>query len=156
MYMHSRVAGALVVAAAVLLGQGVHETRWWESADFKSLLRLSDDQSRRLEQIYDGTLIDRVKSAEELDRLSGELDALIDAPAATEQSVEALADRVMAAQAQRNRLRTLMLYRMHQVLTPSQREQLKEFVDEGRKCPNCAAPTPRGVVQAEGPQAAAG
>jgi Spy/CpxP family protein refolding chaperone len=55
---------------------------------------------------------------------------LIDSPTATEDAVATLATQLGEARARQNRARTLMLYRMYQVLAPAQRTLLKQLVDE--------------------------
>ena len=123
------ISGALFMAVAVIAGQGGHPTKWWESPEVKSRLRLSDDQTRRIEQIYSGTLPERIKNAENAKRLAAELDALLFSPDCAEQAVLELFERAAAAQALRSRARTLMLYRMYRVLTPVQRKQLEQLAD---------------------------
>jgi Spy/CpxP family protein refolding chaperone len=122
----------LMMTLTALSGQGVRPAKWWQSEDFQSRLHLSDQQVQRIDAIYDGTIAERTRNADEVERLNKDLRDLIDAPAATEEAVAALAAQVGAAQARQNKTRTLMLYRMHKVLTPEQRDLLRQLV-EGRR-----------------------
>jgi Spy/CpxP family protein refolding chaperone len=112
---------------ATLAGQGAPPSKWWESPEVKSRLSLTDDQARRIEQIYSSTLPERTKDAEDAERLAAELEALLLSSDCTERAVVELSERVAAAQAWRSRARIVMLYRMYRVLTPDQRRQLDQL-----------------------------
>ena len=125
---------SLMLTAAALSGQqGIHPAKWWESADVRSRVQLTDEQVRRIDQLYNSTFEERARYAEEVERLTADLDKLIDSPTATEEAVTTLAAQLGEARARRNKARTLMLYRMYQVLTPTQRTLLKQLADEERE-----------------------
>jgi Spy/CpxP family protein refolding chaperone len=133
--MASWLIGLMMAVAALSSQQGIHPTKWWESPDVRSHLQLTDEQVRRIDQLYNSSFEERGRYAEEVERLTAELDKLIDSPTATEEAVTALAAQLGESRARRNKARTLMLYRMYQVLTPAQRTLLKQLVEEreGRK-----------------------
>ncbi len=112
---------------ATLAGQGAPPEKWWQSPDMKSRLSLTEDQARRIEQIYSSTLPERIKQAENAQRLAAELEAMLVCSDCAEQAVVELSDRAASAQALRGRARIVMLYRMYRVLTPVQRQQLDEL-----------------------------
>jgi Spy/CpxP family protein refolding chaperone len=120
----------LVLTVVALSSQGIHPAKWWESPDVRSRLQLAGEQVRRIDQLYSSTLDERTRNAAEVSRLDAELDRLIDSPTATEDAVATLATQLGEARARQNRARTLMLYRMYQVLAPAQRTLLKQLVDE--------------------------
>jgi Spy/CpxP family protein refolding chaperone len=105
----------LVVGAPARAGQAF---KWWQSDHFQQELRLTGEQSRRLEEIFQ----------EALPALRAEKKALDDAEATFERLVErgdehlvlAQVERVERARSELNVTRTMMLVRMRRVLTADQ------------------------------------
>ena len=95
--------------------------KWWLSHDIQKQLHLTSEQVRKVDDIYEATLPARRAQRRELDALDRQLDALLDNAAADDHDAEALITRVEDAHARRNVARTMLLYKMRQVLTPEQR-----------------------------------
>jgi len=112
-------------------GKPTHR-KWWQSDAVKTQLGLTAQQSTQLEQIFQATLPKFRAAKEELDRRETSLSQLLADPAADEGQVEQTIDKVEAARAELSKLRTLMLFRMHRVLSPEQREKLKEVERSSR------------------------
>jgi Spy/CpxP family protein refolding chaperone len=98
--------------------------KWWQSDEFKRELSLAPEQVARIEQVFRESLPALQAGKRDLDRLEGDLSALIADSAATEIQVLHLIDRVEASRGALGRTRSLMLFRMHRVLTPEQRVKL--------------------------------
>jgi Spy/CpxP family protein refolding chaperone len=95
--------------------------KWWLSPDIQTQLHLTSVQVRKIDEIYEATLPARRAQRHELDALDRQLDALLENAAANDHDAAALIERVENAHARRNVARTMMLYKMRQVLTPEQR-----------------------------------
>ena len=117
---------------AALAGQGPPPAKWWQSAEVKAQLRLTDDQVRRVDEIYSSSLPERTRLVKEAEQLSSQLEALLACADCTEEAVLELSERAAAAQALRSRARIVMLYRMYRVLTPGQRRQLDQLASPRR------------------------
>jgi Spy/CpxP family protein refolding chaperone len=110
--------------------------KWWQTQ--KQEFGLSDEQSTRIEAIFQASVPKLRESKKELDRLEDILSKMIADGAADETVVAQQIDRVEAARSAMSKARTLMLYRMHQVLNPAQRAKLNAWHeqrerDRGRK-----------------------
>ena len=95
--------------------------KWWLSDDIQKQLHLTSEQVKKIDDIYEATLPARRGQRLELDALDRQLDALLDNATADDHDAAVLIERVEDARARRNVARTMMLYKMRQVLTPEQR-----------------------------------
>ena len=134
------LAGPLVVlAAAAWLAPPAAEAKasqrhkWWQSDAVRAELRLTDRQSEELEEIFQAM---RPRQRELVERLRGEEKALatiMHAPDAAEWEVTLQIDRVETTRSALGKARTLMLYRMHRVLTAEQRDALHDLWERRRR-----------------------
>jgi len=108
--------------------------KWWLYD--RAELSITDQQSKDINQIFESTIPKLRESRHELDRAEEELSRTIKEHKADIAAVSGLLDRVESARSQHNKTRTLMLYRMHLLLTAEQRsklEALRARQDAGRK-----------------------
>ncbi len=103
--------------------------KWWQSSTFKTELGLTPHQADELDAIYQASLPKLKSQKEELDRLEATLSKMIEDGTADEARVVQKLDRVEAARSELAKTRTLMLYRMHRVLTSDQRQKLKTLFE---------------------------
>jgi len=114
----------LVLVLAVPAVAGAQGFKWWQSDKFKTDLALAPDQISRLEEVYQGLRPKLTAGKEELDRLETGLSKLIAEGVAPEGEVMKVVDQVEHSRAELAKTRTLMIYRMHQILTVDQREKM--------------------------------
>ena len=114
----------LVLVLAVPAVAGAQGFKWWQSDKFKTDLALAPDQISRLEEVYQGLRPKLTAGKEELDRLETSLSKLIAEGVAPEGDVMKVVDQVEHSRAELAKTRTLMIYRMHQILTVDQREKM--------------------------------
>ena len=107
--------------------------KWWQDAKYKSELGLMPDQCKRAEDVYQGVLPRMTSGKDELDRLEKKLSEAIAAGVLPEADVVVLIDRVETARAELGKVRTLMIYRLRQILTPDQRTKMKALHDAWEK-----------------------
>ena len=105
-------------------GQG-GKFKWWQSERFVQELALTRDQSTRIEEVFQASWPALHAAKADLDRLETELSQLIAEGTASEAKVLQQIDRVEASRSAMGRTRSLMLYRMHRLLTSDQRVKLK-------------------------------
>jgi Spy/CpxP family protein refolding chaperone len=129
------VAGAVLCVVAVASSAGSQETRrrgkWWQSETMKLELGLTGDQSARIDEIFQSTLPALTAARDRLDSLQAELSRILGDDTANEELVARQVDQVEGARSELSKLRTLMLFRMHRVLTPDQRVKMKSLHDRG-------------------------
>ena len=113
---------------------------WWK--EFQKTLGLSDDQSGRIEGVFQAALPYLRHKRDELDAQEAELSRLIQSDA-DEVVIGRQSDRVEAIRAALNKSRTLMLVHMRQILTPDQRTKLNTLRVQWDK----DHPPPRGGSQ---------
>ena len=122
---------ALVALAQPLRGQSFGFP-WWRDAQFQRDLSLTSDQTTRIENLFQSTVgALRAKKAE-LDQQEDELSRLI-AINSDEASVVKQVDKVEAIRSNPNKMRTVQLLRIRQVLTPDQRTKLNKIHDQWEK-----------------------
>lgn len=97
---------------------------WWKSPQFQKDLEMTADQVARVDAIFQATLPELRAKRSELDTFETKLSHLIEADV-DEVSVARWVDKTEAARGSLNKVRTLMLMRMRQVLTPEQRVRFK-------------------------------
>ena len=114
----------LVLVLAVPAVAGAQGFKWWQSDKFKTDLALAPDQISRLEEVYQGLRPKLTAGKEELDRLETGLSKLIAEGVAPESEVMKVVDQVEHSRAELAKTRTLMIYRMHQILTVDQRAKM--------------------------------
>jgi Spy/CpxP family protein refolding chaperone len=105
---------------------------WWKDGQFQKDLSLSPEQSARIESVFQSTITLLRQKKVELDQQEAELSRLI-AGNADEGVVTRQVDKVEGIRANLNKMRTLMLLRMRQVLTPDQRVQLNKLYEQHRQ-----------------------
>jgi Spy/CpxP family protein refolding chaperone len=105
---------------------------WWRDAQIQKDLSLTTEQTARIDGVFQSTISLLRQKKAELDLQEAELSRLIVANA-DEGVVIRQVDKVEAIRANLNKMRTLMLLRMRQVLSPDQRVQLNKLHEEVEK-----------------------
>lgn len=129
------IAGRLVVVA-LLAGLAApvsaQSFAWWKDQRFQKEVGLTSEQCSRIDAVFHTTLPKLREGKAELDQLEAELSRMIDANA-DEATVVRQVDKVEAERAALNKMRTLMLLHMHQVLTSEQLVRFKAAHDQWEK-----------------------
>lgn len=115
---------ALAVALPAASSNQTQRSRWWRSEPIAKELGLASEQSARIDQIWESTVPELREEWDQLENLEEKLARMMDANV-DEAELARQIDRVETARASANKTRSLMLYRMRQVLTPEQRARLK-------------------------------
>jgi Spy/CpxP family protein refolding chaperone len=105
---------------------------WWKDAQFQRDLALSADQSARIDAIFQAAISQLRPKKAELDTQEELLSQQI-ASGADETLVTRQVDRVEAIRAHMNKMRTLMLLKERQVLSPEQRVKLSKLHEQWEK-----------------------
>jgi Spy/CpxP family protein refolding chaperone len=103
---------------------GEHRTPWWKASDTRAELGISDKQSRDIDDVFQETLPSLRAAKDELDKLDVAVTKLIKEGTADVAVVARQVGQAEQARAQLTTKRTVMLYRMHRLLTPEQRVRL--------------------------------
>ena len=118
----------MLALAAPLHGQSFGFA-WWKDPQFQHELGLSADQSARIDAIFEAAISQLRPKKEELDKQEELLSQQIVA-GADEALVNKQVDRVEAIRSNMNKMRTLMLLKERQVLTPDQRLKLSKLHEQ--------------------------
>ena len=110
------VVGAAVVWAPPAFAQGF---KWWQSETFRRELSLTQDQSTKIEAVFQKTLPVLRQQKDALDKAEADFNQMVEA--SDDAQVMAQVSVVEAARSELNKSRTMMLLRMRRVLTPDQR-----------------------------------
>lgn len=116
----------LLVAASGSPASAQRPMPWWQSPQFQKDLGMTSDQVAKVDAIFQATLSELRAKRDELEKLETKLSHLIEADA-DEAAVVRWVDKTETARGALNKLRTMMLMRMRQVLTPEQRTRFKEL-----------------------------
>jgi Spy/CpxP family protein refolding chaperone len=106
---------AVLLMAASASAQGF---KWWSSEQYKRELGLTVDQSRRLEEIFQGALPTLRMYKKSLDEAEASFDKLVEH--GDDKAVMEQVGRVEMARAELNKTRTMMLLKMRRTLTTDQ------------------------------------
>jgi Spy/CpxP family protein refolding chaperone len=104
--------------------------KWWADEPMRTELKITEQQSALIEQLWQKTIPKLRELRERLDQLEAQLSQMILDASADEATVMAQIDKVENTRAEANKARTQMLYRMNRVLTPDQRVKLKAMHDQ--------------------------
>ena len=111
--------------------------KWWLHPDSKRELRLTDAQTKKIDDIWQSTAPKQREKYDELHKLEEALAKTIKENTADVAVVEKQVDKVEKLRAETSATRTMMIYRMHLLLTPEQREKvdamLKRFEEERKR-----------------------
>ncbi|HXW08472.1 MAG TPA: periplasmic heavy metal sensor [Vicinamibacterales bacterium] len=105
--------------------QDPNRWKWWMNPDDRRELGITDQQSAAIEQIWASVAPQQREKWHELQRLQGELEQTLKAATMDSAAVAQQVEQVEKLRAAINGTRTIMLYRMSQVLTPDQRVKLE-------------------------------
>ncbi len=131
--MVSRIALLLTAALVATTAAQQPQSRthkWWQDQETRKVLSLTDQQSAQVEDLFEASLPRLRDLRKSLDTLENDLSVLIRNGQSDESVVVAKIDEAEQTRAELNKTRTLMLYRMHKVLTPEQNRKLKELFDQ--------------------------
>jgi len=114
---------AIVTAIAVLWGPpaSAQGFKWWQSDTFIRGLGLTQEQSIKIEAIFQKTVPVLRQQKGALDKAEADFNQMVEA--SDDAQVMAQVGVVEAARSELNKSRTMMLLRMRRVLTPDQRVQ---------------------------------
>ena len=112
---------AILTAAAVLWSSDASAQgfKWWQSDTFIKGLGLTQEQSTKIEAIFQKTLPALRQQKGALDKAEADFNQMVEA--SDDAQVMAQVGVVEAARSELNKSRTMMLLRMRRVLTPDQR-----------------------------------
>ena len=117
----------VAVLSSAVAAEAMQRFKWWQTADVKAELGLTNDQSDELEEIFQAL---RPKLRELMQRLEDKEEALasiMHALEAEEWEIALQIDKVEIERSALSKTRLLMLYRMHRALTPDQRDALHDM-----------------------------
>ena len=97
--------------------------KWWLYD--RAELGITDQQSAAINDIFEANIPRLREARQELERAEEELSRTIKEHKADLATVSLLLDRTESARSQHNKLRTLMLYRIHALLSEEQRVKLE-------------------------------
>ena len=100
---------------------------WWRSSSVQSNIELTPEQVARIDTIYRESLPERRRLREQLTCLQNILGRVLDDGRSDDDHGRLIIERVFEVEKQRNIARTMMLLRMHRVLSPGQREKLAQL-----------------------------
>jgi Spy/CpxP family protein refolding chaperone len=123
----SSLALVVLVADVAVAGQAPPRPKWWQSAECRAEVGITNEQSAALERIFQSVMGELRAEKAELERQEAVLARLLKDESANEATVIRTIDRVEAARSALAKTRTLMLYRMHRVLSPEQRVRLDAY-----------------------------
>lgn len=105
-------------------GSGEHRVPWWKAPETRAELGISDKQSKDIDDIFQETLPGLRAAKDDLDKLDEAVTKLIKEGTADVAIVAQTVAQAEQARASLTTRRTVMLYRMHRLLTPEQRAKL--------------------------------
>ena len=128
-WFYGLVPVVLAVAFAAPVQAQSFGFAWWRDAQFQRELGLSADQSARIDAIFQAAITQLRSKKEELDKQEDVLSQQI-AAGADEMLVTPQVDKVEAIRSHMNKMRTLMLLKERQVLSPDQRVKLNKLHEQ--------------------------
>ena len=142
----SRICSLVLLVFMLALAAPVHGQSfgfaWWKDPQFQRELALSTDQSARIDAIFQAAISQLRPKKEELDKQEELLSQQI-ASGADEALVTRQVEKVEAIRSHMNKMRTLMLLKERQILSPDQRVKLNKLHEQWER--DHKRPAPRDV-----------
>jgi Spy/CpxP family protein refolding chaperone len=116
--------------------QEIPRFKWWLHPETRKELGLTDKQSRKIDEIWEATAPKLREQWHELQKLEDALDKMFKENTADVATVQQQVERVERLRAENAATRTVMIYKMHLLLTPEQRpkvEAIRAKLDEERR-----------------------
>ena len=120
-------AGKKPDAAQQQQPEGPPRWKWWLHADSRKELGVSDKQSRKIDEIWEAYAPKQRERSHELEKLEEALAQTIKENVADVAVVAQQVEKVEKLRAEYNMNRTVMIYRIHLLLTPEQRVKVDEM-----------------------------
>ena len=114
------------VAAAQSQGSRV----WWKNELFQKELTLSPDQVTRIDDVFQAASPSLRAQKRAIDTLEGELSEMVKQARVPEADVEQFVVRVEALRADLGKARTMMIFRMHRILSSDQNAKLQRLFEQ--------------------------
>ncbi|MBA2258745.1 MAG: periplasmic heavy metal sensor [Acidobacteria bacterium] len=108
---------------------GHQRTAWWKDEKARAEIGFTSDQAAEIDRIFKQYIEKARPLREEVNTLEKGLSETMKANTADVSVVVQQVDRVENKRAELNKLRVVMLYRMHRVLTPEQNVRLQAYMD---------------------------
>ena len=99
--------------------------KWWAIDKYKQELRLTTEQSAEIEKIFQASMERLRVDKDDLDRAQSSFSQLMEKPSAGEREFARAVDQLELARYNVSKERTMMLVRIHSILTPDQRRGLE-------------------------------
>ena len=99
--------------------------KWWTSPGLANRLGLSDDQTKRLDQVYQQSRLKLIDARAALEKAEAQMDPLLAPDHPQESAVLAQIDRIAEARAELEKANARMLFAFRMVLTPEQWKDLQ-------------------------------
>lgn len=114
-------------AGHAVASEAQRPSKWWHDPECKSQVGLSERQAAEIDRIFLSVRAELRAEKAELEKQEAALSRLLAESNDNEAVVVRTIDRVEAARSALAKTRTLMLYRMHRLLSPDQRRKLEAF-----------------------------
>jgi Spy/CpxP family protein refolding chaperone len=99
--------------------------RWWASDKIKQEIKLTPEQSAEIEKIFQGSMERLRVEKDDFDRAQNSFSELMQKTSVDDREFQRAVDRLEMARFYVSKERTIMLVRIHSVLTPDQRKGLE-------------------------------
>jgi len=113
--------------------------KWWLHPDTRKELKLSDQQSKKINEVWESTAPQLREKWHELEQFEESLAKTLKEYTAPVPVVQQQVEKIEKLRADNNATRTVMIYRMHLLLSPDQRvkvDEMRKRMDEERKRQN--------------------
>jgi Spy/CpxP family protein refolding chaperone len=101
--------------------------KWWLAEESRAEFKITDQQSRDLEAVFQQLLPVLKTNKSDLDREEKAMAQLLAAATSNEATVMQAIERVESARSALSKTRTLMLYRMYRLLSAEQRAKVQAY-----------------------------
>lgn len=116
-----------LVAAHARASEAQRPSKWWHDPECKAKVGLTERQTAEIDRIFLSVRDELRAEKAELEKQEAALSRLLAESSDNEAIVVRTIDRVEAARSALAKTRTLMLYRMHRLLSPEQRRKLEAY-----------------------------
>ena len=119
--------------------EGPPRWKWWLYPESRKEIRLTDQQSKKIDEVWESTAPKLREKWRELEELELALAKMMKEYNVDVSTVAQQVEKVERLRAENNATRTTMIYRMHLLLTPEQRvkvDDLRARLDAERKKQN--------------------
>lgn len=124
--------GLLLLTTSATVAGGRHQSRWWNTPQYKETLKLTDGEIQQLNKVYEVSSLKMIELKGQVEASRLKLQFMLEKKELDESAMEAQYNRVEEARADLGRERFAFFVQVRKIIGPQRFSQLMEIIKARR------------------------